>query len=141
MVISTINSQIKSLKIAGLKVTPARLGVLNALSDNTLPLDITEIMKYLNVNKIKADKATVFRTVKTLVAHKLIIPVQLHEGKFRYELAGEQDHHHFVCDRCGNISDIFECNVSQMEKEMEKNLSIKVRKHSLEFFGLCRKCL
>ena len=128
------------LKNAGLRVTPARLGVLAGLEESRLPLDIKDIIGYLSLKKIKADKVTVFRIINALVHAKLVIPIQLHEGKFRYEHVARSDHHHFVCESCKRIEDIFNCKIDELEKDLYKKNGLLIKHHSLEFFGLCQDC-
>jgi len=70
----------------------------------------------------------------------LLKPIQLNEGKYRYELASISDHHHLVCESCGNIEDISDCSIDLLEKDIETKKEFKVTSHSLEFFGICANC-
>ncbi len=123
-----------------LKVTPARLGILDALENAKLPLDISELITYLSRHKIKADRVTVFRSMHALSRKGLVHEIQFNEGKLRYEYAAKPDHHHFVCEKCGSIEDITGCNLGIIEKDLQKKKGLLIRHHSLEFFGLCNKC-
>lgn len=123
-----------------MKVTPARLGVLAALEETKKPLDVSSILKYLKQHKIKADKVTVFRIINSLTKKGLLIPIQLNEGKFRYEHADKANHHHFLCDNCGAIEDIADCNIETIGRIIQQKKGLLVKRHSLEFFGLCQKC-
>src|SRR5258708_13829802 len=98
------------LRSVSLKVTPARLGVLAVLEKTDTPLDINEVISYLNTQNIKVDKVTVFRIMNVLTLKGLAVPIQLNEGKLRYEHADKEDHHHFVCEKSGAIQDISDCN-------------------------------
>lgn len=128
------------LRHVDLKATPARLGILAALEQTKKPLDVNDLINYLKNHQIKADKVTVFRIVNALKNKGLTIPVQLNEGKFRYEYAARANHHHFVCESCGEIEDISDCNIEALEKNLSKKKGLLVKRHSLEFFGLCQKC-
>lgn len=128
------------LKTANLKITPARLGVLEALENTNEPMDVVGIKNYLKKNKIKADKVTVFRVLNALSEKGLAKSVQLNEGKLRFESTSREDHHHFICEDCGTIEDISDCNIDVIEKEIKKKKGFLVKKHSLEFFGLCKSC-
>lgn len=130
----------EELRNVDLKVTPARLGVLSALEQSNKPLDVTNLISYLANNKIKADRVTVFRIINTLSKKGLVKPIQLNEGKLRYEHAEKADHHHFVCENCGDIQDIAECTVDNLEKKLQQKRGLLVKHHSLEFFGLCARC-
>lgn len=129
------------LKRADLRATPARIGVLTVLKESKFPIDIKDILKFLAKRHIQANKVTVFRIINKLVSAKLVTPIQLHEGKFRYEHYNSHDHHHFVCEKCRRIEDIFECTIDQFEKELQVKKGLLIKHHSLEFFGLCKNCL
>ena len=128
------------LREAELRATPARLGILEALEQSDLPLDVASLVKYLKINNIKADKVTIFRIMNTLTEKGLVKHVQLNEGKLRYEYAMKREHHHFVCENCGNIEDISDCNISNLEKELTRKKGLLIKRHSLEFFGICKQC-
>jgi len=136
----TIHDCIKELRSVDLKVTPARLGVLAALEETSLPLDVSYLIQYLKEQNIKADKVTVFRIINALTEKGLVIPIQLGEGKFRYEHSSRADHHHFICENCGMIEDISDCDIDELQKEMQEKKGLLVKRHSLEFFGLCKNC-
>jgi len=130
----------QELHTAALKVTPARLGVLAALEHTDTPLDVNEIIDYLKHHSIQADKVTVFRIMNSLTEKGLIVPIQLNESKLRYEHAAKADHHHFVCEQCGNIEDISDCNIFLLEKDIQRKKGLIIKRHSLEFFGICKNC-
>ncbi len=128
------------LRQVQLKVTPARLGILAALEETDTPLDIASLINYLETHKIKADRVTVFRIINALTEKGLVKPIQLNEGKLRYEHNTKADHHHFICGSCGGIQDISECNVDKLEKELKQKKGLLIKHHNLEFFGLCADC-
>jgi Fur family ferric uptake transcriptional regulator len=130
----------QELRTVALKVTPARLGVLAALEDTETPLDVSEVIMYLKHHSIQADKVTVFRIMNSLTEKGLVVPIQLNEGKLRYEHAAKADHHHFVCEQCSSIEDISDCNIIQLERDIQRKKGLIVKRHSLEFFGICKNC-
>jgi Fe2+ or Zn2+ uptake regulation protein len=125
----------RELRGVELKVTSARLKVLDVLEHSDIPLDAASITRH-----IKGDKVTVFRILHSLADRGLVKPIQFNEGKFRYEYAGKPEHHHFVCEHCGTVEDIEDCNVSALVKTITKKKRVLVKRHSLEFFGLCADC-
>ena len=131
---------ISELHAAKLRATPARLGVLAILEHTDVPVDVSMIMEYLKNHHIAADEVTVFRILNVLTGKGIVKPIQFLEGKFRYEHAGEPKHHHFVCQKCGLVMNVTDCNVSRIEKKLEKTKGITVTSHSLEFFGVCYRC-
>lgn len=128
------------LHAANLRVTPARLGVLHLLERSDMPVDAGMIIRHLKKHRVPADEVTVFRILNAFRKKGIAKPIQLHEGKFRYEYADKPKHHHFICEKCGGITDVEGCMAGVMEKQIEKTTGGKVSRHSLEFFGLCRRC-
>jgi Fe2+ or Zn2+ uptake regulation protein len=128
------------LNEVNLRATPARIALMNLFEKSEKPLDVQSMIDFLNNNDIKTDPATVFRIVNMFTEKGLVKPIQLNEGKFRYELTAKATHHHLVCEKCGNIEDISNCNIAALEKDIEKKKQFKVTSHSLEFFGICPNC-
>jgi Fur family transcriptional regulator, ferric uptake regulator len=123
-----------------LRATPARLKLMHLLEKSDKPLDVQTMIDYLKEKDIQTDPATVFRIVNMFTEKGLIRPIQLNEGKFRYELASKADHHHFICEQCGTIEDISDCHIDELEQEIRNKKQLLIKRHSLEFFGLCKDC-
>jgi len=45
-----------------------------------------------------------------------------------------------MCENCGKIEDIPDTTLPSFEKEIAKRHKFLVKRHSLEFFGLCDEC-
>lgn len=123
-----------------LRATPARMALMQLLETTDRPVDVQTMIDFLEKKGIKADPATVFRIVNMFTEKGLTKQIQLQEGKARYELAAQADHHHLVCTKCGDIQDISDCNIGALEKDIEKKKGFSVVSHSLEFFGICKSC-
>ena len=123
-----------------LRATPARIALMNLLETTDRPVDVQTMISFLEKKGIKSDPATVFRIVNMFTEKGLTKQIQLQEGKSRYELAAQNDHHHLVCTKCGDIQDISDCNIGELEKDIEKKKGFSVTSHALEFFGICKAC-
>lgn len=130
----------EELREVDLRATPARLAVMSFLEKTEEPVDVNSVIDYLNINSIKTDPATVFRIMNLLTQKGITNPIQFQEGKTRYELSSKDDHHHLICENCGKIEDISDTIVPELEKEIHKKSGFLVKRHSLEFFGLCPLC-
>jgi Fur family transcriptional regulator, ferric uptake regulator len=130
----------EELKRVELKATPARIAVLNLLEKTEQPIDVNTIINFVNDEGIKTDPATVFRIMNMFAAKGIVLPIQFQEGKTRYELAGKEHHHHLVCENCGKIEDVLSQTIPALEKEIQSEHKFLVKRHSLEFFGLCEDC-
>jgi Fur family ferric uptake transcriptional regulator len=128
------------LRNVDLRVTPQRLAVLKVLEDTNMPIDIATIINYLEANDIKADPATVFRIINSFTDKGITKQIQLNEGKFRYEHSSKKDHHHLICESCGKIEDVSDNFIAKIEKEIMFKKKFLTKRHSLEFFGVCKQC-
>ncbi|MBI5452878.1 transcriptional repressor [Candidatus Gottesmanbacteria bacterium] len=139
MTVSYNKVQPEELHKLGLKQTPARLGVLKILENQTSPLDALTIHSYLREKNLKTDPATVYRILDVFYQKGIVSRFELEEGKFRYELTAE-DHHHIVCESCGKIEDVSDCEVDKVEKQIKMRKRFLVKRHSLQFYGVCASC-
>lgn len=100
----------KLLKDAGLRSTPARISVINALKHTTKPQTHAELADVLV--PLGFDKATVFRNLTDLTEAELVIRTELGDHVWRFELRDpshdRSSHPHFVCIDCGSVSCIEE---------------------------------
>jgi len=131
----------KDLKRVNLRATPARMAILGLLEKVKMPIDVSTVICKINEEGIKADPATVFRIMNMLTKKGLAISVQLQEGKTRYELAEKKHHHHhLVCEACGKIENVSSQMIPPLEEKIQSRHKFIVKRHTLEFFGLCQDC-
>jgi len=125
---------------AQLRATPARIAVMNFLETTNHPVDVSMVRDYLDRQQIGTDPATVFRMMNMFMEKGIVKQISFNEGKFRYELSSKPDHHHLLCESCGAIEDFSDCAISTLETDIMKRKGFFVKSHSLEFYGLCKKC-
>lgn len=128
----------QELKEASLQVTPARVATMQLFESHDKPLDAQHLIDHLQ-KALGIDRVTVFRILNAFVEKGLIRKLEFGEGKARYELNAE-DHHHFVCTKCGEITDIQDTIMMDYMKHLEQKYSFTIKEHTLEFFGICNKC-
>lgn len=132
-----MDSIIHLIKEKGQRLTLQKKEVLNVLQKK--PLTVLEIFQSNNIKKAKIDKATVYRILTSFVDLGIVKEIHLRDREVRYELSNCKHHHHLVCESCGGIEDIELCEEALLKK-VQKQTSFKVKNHSLEFFGTCKKC-
>lgn len=127
------------LKAHGLRVTPARLAILEALEASHEPLSIEALLARLPQKT--ADQATVYRTLESYMEKGLVRQVVLSPERALYERAGD-DHHHIVCLQCGKIEHIELKDCAHFEKDALKASSQfkTIERHALELYGFCKSC-
>ncbi|MDO8509576.1 MAG: transcriptional repressor [bacterium] len=132
---------IQKIKKAGGRITKVRQGVIAILLVADRPIDAAELAKRLKKKKITADRTTIYREVLYLLHNSIIHRVQLNDGAQYYEILDEH-HHHLVCTSCHSIVDmILHNDLEEQAKKIWKKEKFKVTDHTLEFFGLCAKCV
>ena len=127
------------LRQKGLKATPARLAVLDVFEHAKKPLSIREVAKALKADN--PDLATLYRNVESLVSLGLLKEIFFTSNMAHYESAKLAHHHHIVCKVCGRIESIQMCLAAKPQRQIIQAAHFgKIESHSLEFFGICKKC-
>jgi Fur family transcriptional regulator, ferric uptake regulator len=124
------------LSQSGIKLTKPRLALLSLLEKEGKPLDAAELSFML---KGRADQATVYRILDLLTNKGIILRLEFGEGKYRYELK-KNHHHHLICQNCDSIEDVEGEYLISLEAQLRKKSGFFVKSHSLEFFGVCKRC-
>lgn len=91
------------LRDAGLRVTPQRLAVLDALMEQSHPT-ADDIYRRVAARFPGFGLATVYNTLATLQAHGQLLVVDDRQGR-RYDLRTEP-HQHIRCRICGELEDL-----------------------------------
>lgn len=118
--------------------TRQRDAILEAISRAGRPLSTQEILAMGKGSVPTLSIATVYRTLKDLVAEGDILPVKLPGEADRYEMAAQDDHYHFKCSTCSKVFDIH----NQIRKN---NLYVPrdfvLEKYDLILYGRCSDCV
>lgn len=132
---------IAHLRKNGNRLTKQRQIIIDTLLNFSQPVTAQEIHKYLKNKKIAVDLTSVYRTLNLLSKMDIIRMAEFGEGKKRYEIIKKDDHHHhFVCDNCGSIKDIVIDEEKKILAGLKKRNNFQIKRHSLEFFGICVEC-
>ena len=128
------------LKKSGFKVTPIRLAVLKVFSVDCKPINAEYIHEKLKKEKVNI--VTIYRALTSFENAGILKRVDLQKDSVYYELAGHH-HHHIICTDCGLVEGFEECGLDSLSEKVIKKSSafIRITKHSLELFGLCKKCV
>ena len=54
--------------------------------------------------------------------------------------ANVEPHYHFVCERCGSITDLELPVDDQLNNRVNTSTKFRARRHRIEFFGICDRC-
>jgi Fur family peroxide stress response transcriptional regulator len=125
------------LEDSGLRCTAQRYAVMNFLLDHHEHPTAAEIFEAVNRVDPRSSRATTYNNLRDLVEAGLVRQVATEGRAARYDAKNEQ-HHHFICDRCGAVEDI---PYYSFEQPAPKSLGKRViRDTELIIRGLCTKC-
>ena len=102
-------------------------------------ISVDDLLARVRKRNRKVGYATVYRTLKLLVASGLAIHRQFGDGQARYEVEG--DHHdHLICNKCGLILEFEDPEIEALQEKIAKRLgNFTVIRHRHELYGLCPK--
>jgi Fur family transcriptional regulator, ferric uptake regulator len=128
------------LKLNKLKVTPARLAILELFIQSNIPLSVDMIEQKVEGKTI--NMVTIYRTIESFCELGIANRVDLRQASVFYELSGGHHHHHIVCTKCGYIEDFDSCQIERLSTDIvgrSKRFKL-INDHSFELFGVCKPC-
>lgn len=114
--------------------------ILNLLDTQRRSLSAQDIYVELRKRNQSMGLATVYRSLDSLKLEGLVQVRTLASGESLYS-SHQQDKHHLTCLQCGESISIGECPVRELEQQLQGKHNFKIFYHTLEFFGLCDRCL
>jgi Fur family peroxide stress response transcriptional regulator len=127
----------RSLEVSGLRCTPQRYAVMAYLMKHNGHPTAMEIFEAVNRVDPRSSRATTYNNLRDLVQAGLVREVAVEGRAARFDVKVMR-HHHFICDRCGNVEDIEWYDVP---KPASASLGKRIlRECELIFRGLCLKC-
>jgi len=127
----------RSLQGCGLRCTPQRYAVMALLMGHRGHPTAAEIFESVNRLAPRSSKATTYNNLRDLVKAGLVREVAVEGRAARFD-AKDARHHHFVCERCGNVEDMDWFDVPRPHPRFFGKRV--VRECQLIFRGLCTKC-
>ncbi|MGB6682436.1 MAG: transcriptional repressor [Candidatus Acidiferrum sp.] len=122
---------------SGMRCTPQRYAVMAYLMEDNSHPTAAEILEAVNRMDPRSSRATTYNNLRDLVEAGLVREVAVEGRAARFDAKGVR-HHHFLCDRCGNVEDLEWYDVPRpAARALGKRI---LRECELIFRGLCTKC-
>lgn len=93
------------LRAAGLRVTRPRLGVLAALRAHP-HADAADVLTAVRKDQPTVSHQAVYDSLHALTQAQVVRSLQPAGSTARYEIEGQDNHHHLVCRSCGAVVDV-----------------------------------
>lgn len=107
----------------GLKVTPQRMAVLDAILSLKNHPTADNILEYIRKNHPNIAVATIYKVLDVLYEKKLIQRVKTEKDIMRYD-AELESHHHIYCSDSDSIEDYKDEGLNQMLKQYFEDNSL-----------------
>ena len=122
----------------GLKVTPQRQRIFQALSGNIHHPTAEKVFTAVRADMPTISLKTVYQTLHELEALGEIQQMKLGTGSSRYD-PNMEHHHHLVCTRCGKATDIH-ADFANLAVPADQGCGFDVGSVEVTFRGLCEEC-
>ena len=131
----------------GYKWTTQRQRIIDILKSEKGHLSAIDIHAVLRQKHHPVSMATVYRTLAILIKSGLVKKINIADKPSVFEFDGNsrknQEHGHFVCQRCGQVVDIRPAALSmlkEIDQELLDQFRLDILDHQVTFFGLCPNC-
>lgn len=126
----------------GLKVTPQRLAILNAIYKVGGHPTADNIIVHIHQSNPNIASGTVYKVLDTLIENKLVKRVNTDRDIMRYDGIMEK-HHHLFCTECDIIEDYVDEELDELLKEYFEKKKIEgfeIIDYVLQIKGTFDKC-
>ncbi len=131
---------IKQLRERGLKITPQRLAIVDALVEKRHLHPGANLIHVEAMKKAKrVSLSTVYATLSEFSQQGLIKNLEFDRMENRYE-GNLEEHINLVCRRCGKITD-YPVPPTIEPKDIARQAGFTVTDARMEYYGYCRDCL
>ncbi|MEA3335700.1 MAG: Fur family transcriptional regulator [Chloroflexota bacterium] len=138
---SCLEPVIDQLRVSGHRLTPQRVMVLDAIYHAGGHLTTDEVYERVQTHSRYVDRTTIYRTLQFLKQNGLIGEFRLDGQPVRYEaIRSGEEHHHAVCDECGQVSDIEPNVLEGLAEKLREDYGFHARLSHITIHGLCRTC-
>ena len=128
------------LTAAGERVTRQRLLVANGLAAAGRRLTAEQLYRSLRRREPAIGRATVFRTLETLVDAGVARRLELDGHVYAYVACLPAHHHHIACTSCGRVEEIDEAYVTPIARRLAREMGFEIDDSRLDFYGRCATC-
>ena len=114
----------EQLKAKGLKITPQRIAIYEAVVELKNHPTAENIIDYIKTNHPNVSVGTVYKVLDSLVENQLLKKVKNEKDIMRYD-AIMSHHHHLYCSETDRIEDFEDPQLDQFITEYFKKKKIK----------------
>lgn len=135
-----LESLLLKLKAHGMRMSPQRKAVLQALVASEEHPSAEEIHRKLLPQIPTLSLATVYKTLNMLKQLGEVLEIEFSSRENRFDAVNPKPHPHLICNRCGKVADPRLPDLARIIQNLEQDAGFSITSHRLDFFGLCADC-
>lgn len=130
---------VADLRQRGVRLTPQREMILDAIHHEDEHLTADEIYQRVHAHSPAVNLATVYRTLELLKELRMVNEINLGDC-IRYELCQEEPHHHLVCRTCGQTVSVDHTAFLPLERKLKQQFGFEANIDHMVIYGRCAQC-
>jgi Fe2+ or Zn2+ uptake regulation protein len=131
---------VTALDHAGYRLTEPRRRVADMVAARKGNFTAAELEEEARNRRLGVGRATIFRALELFVDLGLVERLDLPTGDHVYVACQPSHHHHILCIACGKSTDIEDCGVSAVAREVGRRTGYAIQSHRLQLFAICPDC-
>ncbi len=125
----------KHLELKRLRKTPERYAIVKEVYSFKHHFDADELYSQMIKKKYRVSRATIYNTLELLVSLELVSRHVFKDNLAKYEKSfGFRQHDHIILDN-DEIIEFCDPRIQSIKNTLEEMFDIKIKNHSLYFFG------
>jgi Fur family ferric uptake transcriptional regulator len=137
---SDLQTLIDRLRQHGLRVTPQRRLILQALCDLDGHASAERVQEQVLAQGQDVDLSTVYRTLERLRDLRILSQTDLGRGCAEFEVLSDRLHHHLICQACGHVVDLEHTYLTPAAEAIRRDFDFSPNFDHFAIFGLCYEC-
>lgn len=134
-----VAAALDELRAQGTRITGARVAILEVLSATDAHLSADDVAQAVNGLQPRVHRATVYRTLESLVAAGLVAHTHLGHGTAVYHLT-TTPHAHCQCQRCEAVIDVPRTLLRTLSGRLLDDYGFTLDTGHSALLGLCKHC-
>ena len=131
---------LNALADARVRSTEPRRAVAELIASRNGHFTARELVDDAAGLRLGVGRATVFRALELFVDLGLVERLDLPSGEHAYVACEPTHHHHVVCSRCGRSTEVEDCGMAEVAREVARRTGYRIERHRMELFGVCPEC-
>jgi Fur family transcriptional regulator, ferric uptake regulator len=130
----------QALKERGLRMTPQRQLILDAVAAAHGHISVDQVYQQVIRQFPDVNVTTVYRTLEVLEELGLVRHTHFHDGVAQYQRTDEAPHHHLVCTVCDADTELDLAILEPLAEELQRRYGFKADLAHTAIVGVCGAC-